>query len=326
MKKALLLFISIVGCFPASAQFWNKPEAQYRFDWNVLTFFGYSTGYRQFSIGSDTVIDGIQFSRYNELAVTYNDDGSPFSFSNFDTTMVENAIAFGEADSMVFCINVLDQDGGIDTLYDFGAQPGDSWTWEQVPYGDTETSYMCDSVITVTVLETGQTMVQGVPLQYLLVQYQGLQVWTPLGQILQVDTIFERFGSKWLSFMSIPDYCNRNSPINDSGSPYMFKCYSDNEFALGSNCDIIEGYTAIDEAISMELGVFPNPTSSAITLQSQSPLSEAWLTDLAGRRLLPLQPNGTQWHADLGALPTGMYLIEALSEDGKRGVSKVVKE
>lgn len=84
--------------------------------------------------------------------------------------------------------------------------------------------------------------------------------------------------------------------------------------------------TAHEPESCAQLLVNPNPTSSTITLQSQTPLSEAWLTDLAGRRLMPLQPNGTQWNADLSQLPTGMYLVEALSEDGKRGVRKVVKE
>ncbi|MCF8256228.1 MAG: T9SS type A sorting domain-containing protein [Flavobacteriales bacterium] len=76
----------------------------------------------------------------------------------------------------------------------------------------------------------------------------------------------------------------------------------------------------------VEMNIYPNPTSSSITLQSHTPLSHAWLTDLAGRRLMPLRPNDTQWHADLSALPTGMYLVEAISEDGKRGVNKVVRE
>ena len=71
---------------------------------------------------------------------------------------------------------------------------------------------------------------------------------------------------------------------------------------------------------------FPNPTTSTITLQTETPLSQAWLTDLTGRRLMQLQPNGGQWQVDLSALPHGMYLVEVFTEKGKRGVRKVVRE
>ena len=76
----------------------------------------------------------------------------------------------------------------------------------------------------------------------------------------------------------------------------------------------------------LPLSVFPNPTTSTITLQIETPPSQSWLTDIAGRKLMPLQPIGTQWQADLSALPHGMYLVEVFTEEGKRGVRKVVKE
>jgi len=96
-----------------------------------------------------------------------------------------------------------------------------------------------------------------------------------------------------------------------------------------------EGYTmevsgnpvsigSVDE--EYEFNTYPNPTTSTITLQTETPLSQAWLTDLTGRRLMPLQPNGTQWQADLSPLPSGMYLIDVLTQEGRRGVKKVVRE
>lgn len=72
--------------------------------------------------------------------------------------------------------------------------------------------------------------------------------------------------------------------------------------------------------------VYPNPTNSIITLQANIEFKLAHLTDLAGRRLMALQANGNLWQADLGTLPNGMYLIETVSIDGKRGVAKVIKD
>ena len=84
------------------------------------------------------------------------------------------------------------------------------------------------------------------------------------------------------------------------------------------------GIAELEEDNSLD--VFPNPTTNMVTLVSLNPLSQAWLTDLTGRRLMPLLPIGTQWQADLSTLPHGMYLVEAFTEEGKRGVRKVVRE
>ncbi len=82
----------------------------------------------------------------------------------------------------------------------------------------------------------------------------------------------------------------------------------------------------IEQTMLVDISLFPNPTTSIITLQTETPLSQAWLTDLTGRRLMPLQPNGTQWQADLSQLPSGMYLIDVLTQERRRGVKKVVRE
>lgn len=74
-----------------------------------------------------------------------------------------------------------------------------------------------------------------------------------------------------------------------------------------------------------DLILFPNPTTSTVSLQSKISLSQAWLTDLIGHRLMPLQLNGIQWQADLTTLPGGIYLVKAFTKDGAKAVSKVVK-
>lgn len=89
-------------------------------------------------------------------------------------------------------------------------------------------------------------------------------------------------------------------------------------------CAMNVGIETSPEAAMIQ--VYPNPTTSTITLQTETPLKQAWLTDLAGRRLMPMLPIGTQWEADLSTLPSGMYLIDVLTQEGKKGVSKVVRE
>jgi len=99
-----------------------------------------------------------------------------------------------------------------------------------------------------------------------------------------------------------------------------------NNFMQSEWCNFGSFVNGVDEQNLTTLILYPNPTTSTITLQTETPLSQAWLTDLTGRRLMPLQLNGTQWQADLSQLPSGMYLINVLTEEGRRGVKKVVRE
>lgn len=100
-------------------------------------------------------------------------------------------------------------------------------------------------------------------------------------------------------------------------------------YSVGTNGTIVKLATAsadIRELSDFNVLTYPNPTASTITIQTETPLKQAWLTDIAGRRLMPLQPNGTQWQADLTSMPTGIYLIELMTKEGAIAVSKVVKE
>lgn len=74
-----------------------------------------------------------------------------------------------------------------------------------------------------------------------------------------------------------------------------------------------------------EVMVYPNPTNSYVNLESEAFLDQVWLMDMAGRRLMPLNYNGTTWQADLTQFSSGMYLLSITSSEGQRTV-KLVKE
>ncbi len=118
-----------------------------------------------------------------------------------------------------------------------------------------------------------------------------------------------------------------NPAASGSGTFWITYSLVSNNGCVGSDSTVVTVNTcaSIDET-DHRLRLYPNPTTSTITLQTETPLNQAWLTDLTGRRLMPLQPNGTQWQADLSQLPSGMYLIDVLTQEGRRGVKKVVKE
>lgn len=73
--------------------------------------------------------------------------------------------------------------------------------------------------------------------------------------------------------------------------------------------------------------IYPNPATSNITIQSKTPLPQLWLSDMAGRVVLPtLRLRSGYANIDVSALPSGIYLVEAITEDGQRSVQKVVVE
>lgn len=94
----------------------------------------------------------------------------------------------------------------------------------------------------------------------------------------------------------------------------------------------VAGYVGIDEAENdFPLLIYPNPATTNLTIESRTPLAQVWVRDLAGRPSIhhPLVADGTQDDRvviDLIGLPSGIYLVEVLTQNGQRSVQKVVVE
>ncbi len=89
--------------------------------------------------------------------------------------------------------------------------------------------------------------------------------------------------------------------------------------------------TAIDESLSDEpLLIYPNPATTNLTIESRSPLAQVWVRDVAGRAhrytTLPRGTQGDRAVVDVSGLPSGIYLVEVLTQNGQRSVQKVVVE
>lgn len=70
----------------------------------------------------------------------------------------------------------------------------------------------------------------------------------------------------------------------------------------------------------------PNPASGLITI-TDAQLAEARLYSVTGQLVAVKQGNGTEsLNMDVSGLPSGLYFVAAIGEDGSRNVLKVVKE
>lgn len=77
---------------------------------------------------------------------------------------------------------------------------------------------------------------------------------------------------------------------------------------------------------SDSVSIYPNPAKSNLTIQSKTPLTQVSLTDLTGHRLVAFSSQSQNWQMDVSSFGSGIYLVEAITEDGRRSVQKVVVE
>jgi hypothetical protein len=88
--------------------------------------------------------------------------------------------------------------------------------------------------------------------------------------------------------------------------------------------------TAIMQVIDIEsLRIYPNPATTNLTMESHTPLAQVWVRDVAGRAIMNETLRSTQSDKktlDVSSLPSGIYLVEALTQNGQRSVQKVVVE
>lgn len=74
--------------------------------------------------------------------------------------------------------------------------------------------------------------------------------------------------------------------------------------------------------------IYPNPATTNLTIESRTPLAQVWVSDVAGRVVWQetLRSAQSDRNIDVSALPSGIYLVAAITEDGRRSVQKVVVE
>ncbi|MCF8277296.1 MAG: T9SS type A sorting domain-containing protein [Flavobacteriales bacterium] len=315
MRRFLIISFLTLSTVTTFGQFWNKPDAQYTFHWTAF-FSGNYLGFKQLTIDSDTLIDGNLYTRYHDYSVSYLGGTNSFDSAYFDTTSVLTDMAFFEEDSVLYAHHLNSYNDQIDTLYDFGALPGESWTIPQFYLDGGSWSYNCDSLITVNVLDTGHIVYQGQELYYLKVNYSG----SSADQMLETDTIFERLGSKQISFLSVHEFCTLNAPFADGGSPYNLTCYNDNEISFGQDCSVLNVYTSVEEIEKTAPTIYPNPAGQSVMVQTIS--NHIHLTDLSGRNLSSVTVKNGQVEIDVSVLANGIYFIRADSGNATKLIVK----
>jgi Secretion system C-terminal sorting domain len=272
MRTALLTPLFFFSTL-LSAQVWCPTGAEwtYTFTDNWTT-----TGFARFNYAGDTIIGGANCQRIDQYIEAW--------YYPLDTLLSTQAYPiFTKVDDDLVSILTTT---GFDTLYYFGAVPGDHWQVTLEEGGD--------GYATINVTDTGTQMIDGEMLHYVVA-----------GQ----DTMFERLGSlssfmiPWLQFI-----------IDAAGGP--LRCYQDADinyqapwwtFGCTSWLEVIEPHGSAPPT------AFPNPGTDQFTLALHAGAHTITLFDATGRMAIQQQMSGEQI-INTAALPSGIYAVR-IDED-----------
>ncbi len=291
-KNIALLFVLLSTS--GLSQTWAPPGAV----WYYESGFPDQNGYLRVTYDSDTMLDGrmaqktiselFWFSIPLQQYLSFANEGGNF-------TAVENDV--------VYIWNYQQWD----TLFWFGAAPGDSWILT------TEGEQICEGEFVVT--DTGSVEVDGQELRSIVITPQFDQPWVP-----QVTAI-EHIGSLevvWFTMM----FCGTSSVL-------PLRCYSDNNINYGTgiapSCDFVLGTSEMQNDQLIRL--YPNPGESIVRIELPAFWDTASLlvTDAFGRIVRKEQTQMDAIVFDAEFLPAGVYTITLISANGLRLTSKWVR-
>lgn len=288
-----------MSCF-AKAQVWAPSGATWHYDWAQM----WSSGYVKIQYTNDSAVGG-------KVCKVLKKELHSYDWINhiYQTSVLGYEYTYFE-DNIVYYYRF----GKFFRLYDFNANAGSSWEvagWEQ--------NNPCDSTGTIVSNSTGMTTINSIPLKYLAVSPGNSSEWS-LG-----DSILERIGS--LGYMFPEPTCFADL---FEGGP--LRCYYDDTFGLyergyASSCDYITGTDKIP-SVSDQIKIYPNPTSSTLTLEINRPVKDKLfieIFDFPGHKMKEVETDEMNLVIDVKDLSEGVYFIVATDATGFIWSRKIIK-
>jgi hypothetical protein len=292
MKSSLVLLILLISQI-SFGQTWCDAGATWKYSYVNLTAFGYT----EIKYTGDTLISGQNASILDKRLYYYNFLSSQIGDDDLgeEYTYEDNGVIY-----LLF-------ENNWDTLYNFNATVGESWSIAQEPLFS-----MCDSNSQVTVLATGTKTINSIALNYLVLDYG-----FPSSLI---DTVIEKIGNIY-NYLLPYDYCNAQLDAHEGGP---FRCYEDDNFTLykphyTGECDfILEVNPLVMEEV---FALVPNPATSVIEIRGDITLgSEYKIISLDG---VERQSGIVATSIDISKLTGGTYLYLTL-ENGHVFTTKFI--
>ena len=297
MKISVLIVFSLLTINAASSQSLGCVDCRWIFDLP-------NRGITEMNFEKDTIIDDASFDKYSVQISRIHSNGIDTIRGNSDPIYLSNQ------DGLVLYRWTREM---TDTIVDFNAKIGDSWTVIDRIRDDKYYEYI--------VLDTFRTLINGNNL--FSISYDSRPVGTTFSF---VDTLYETIGSKYSFIIPHEGYeiypdggtlrCFTNDNLGfvqlDNAELYGSSLYSDFEF----DCDRLTSTNNIEEKPQGRLRLYPNPVHDVLYIESDSQ-EEGRLYNQQGQQVRVYKKTGT---LDMNTLESGIYFLKVGEQ-----VRKVVK-
>jgi len=279
----------------ASAQIWCPSGAHWLFDTSSPS----NTSRSLYTYMGDTVIDGYAAQKiHRHTRVTQ-------LFGN-DTIIESTGMKFTRYEGDV----VLERYPNTwDTLYWFGAHPGDEWE------GYWDAGFDCPTHA-LHVLDTGTVVVDGIPLRSVSgeVYWSGITTGMPFFAIERIGG----YGGR--------TFPNNTLPCDTSQCQCAFLCYADQEISYplaDESCELTLGTPEVSQPPVLLL--YPDPGTDLVTLEWTGEGFSAAFMDATGRLAQLVKSSSGRVVVYTGELAPGAYTVRC-SDGNTARTAKWIKQ
>ncbi len=299
--KSLISFFLIFLAGNIHAQVWIEQGAVWHYNYGNLM----EGGFIRITNEKDTLINGQKCEQLQpvQFKFTWDQYGNIYFL---DSIPWKSEYTYTHGDTVFYLEN-----GSFYVLYNFGAQPGDSWDL------GVETNYWSCSDSRAVVDSIGTTILNGQELRWISISHTE-------GSSVALDGMaIERFGAAENYLFPVERNCDSNIIVEFNS--YDFSCFQDNEFPLinmtDKDCEFLltSGHNNI---VVQEVMVFPNPTKNQINILVHGP-ADIELFDHNG--LLFIRRSNHQGKLDISKLSRGVYFLRIIL-DNHICMKKIIKE
>lgn len=303
MKK-LVILVLVLFSISMQGQVWIDTGATWHYKKE-----GLFPAFDKIEYIGDTIIQGRSCQK---LQVSSYQFDYPEWGGGLSSTHISMEFTYASGDTVFYLV-----DDEFYTLYNFGAQVGDTWE-----LGVDTNELMCGPSF-VEVIGTGATEINGE-------LYEWISVMTLPNSSVGFDgKIYKRFGPAGDYQYLFPTPRNCDPDIIVEFFHYTMTCFEDDSFPLYNTSDLDCEYllhVGVSEIEHQEstVSLFPNPASDLLWIKMQgryANISHAAISDTRGR----LIKTEYQSEIDISDLPQGMYIIRIVFDNETVFTEKFLK-
>ena len=322
MKNILLISILSLISLNIYGQVWIDSNAVWHYDYTNVGYGGFS----KYEYTKDTIIENhncqvitgtnyeFTHNQYNELVQLGQIDlGNHYTFVSGDTVFYWNK-----------------NENTFFTLFDFGAQIGDSWVISTDPNNFVVDPNNDNDTSRIEVINTGTITINSNT-------YRFIKIKPTYGSTYGMEgTFVERFGnidSTQAPFQVLfPSFYDYSGNQMVEWNRYNFKCYQDTSFSLynptNQDCEYLLTILETKEQKLNDFEYFPNPTTGEFTLNNLNNESMSIeLYDNNGKLLNTFEITPmTKIEIDMSKYIKGLYFVKVVNGIIKSETIKIIKQ